>query len=153
MTIAPLLIVDDDPALTAAISRAARIAGLPLVVALGTRAAAEALDRHEPSAVVVDLLMPRSDGRGFMGGLEVLRRAGMKGVAGRVWIALEEPHDDAELLALDLGAAGFVNKPRGNDALSVVRYLNRLSDHLFVLGRALNDNGAADVMWLPGANR
>jgi cob(I)alamin adenosyltransferase len=36
---------------------------------------------------------------------------------------------------------------------AVVRYLNRLSDHLFVLGRALNDNGAADVMWVPGANR
>ena len=36
---------------------------------------------------------------------------------------------------------------------AVVRFLNRLSDHLFVLGRRLNDNGAADVLWLPGANR
>ena len=33
------------------------------------------------------------------------------------------------------------------------RYLNRLSDHLFVLSRVLNDNGAADVLWQPGANR
>ena len=32
-------------------------------------------------------------------------------------------------------------------------YLNRLSDHLFVLGRVLNDNGRADVLWVPGANR
>lgn len=32
------------------------------------------------------------------------------------------------------------------------RYLNRLSDHLFVLSRLLNDNGAADVLWRPGAN-
>jgi cob(I)alamin adenosyltransferase len=32
------------------------------------------------------------------------------------------------------------------------RYLNRLSDHLFVLSRVLNDNGAADVLWQPGAN-
>jgi cob(I)alamin adenosyltransferase len=32
------------------------------------------------------------------------------------------------------------------------RYLNRLSDHLFVLSRVLNDNGAADVLWRPGAN-
>ncbi len=32
-------------------------------------------------------------------------------------------------------------------------YLNRLSDHLFVLARVLNDNGAADVAWTPGANR
>jgi len=32
------------------------------------------------------------------------------------------------------------------------RYLNRLSDHLFVLGRVLNDNGAGDVLWRPGGN-
>jgi cob(I)alamin adenosyltransferase len=32
-------------------------------------------------------------------------------------------------------------------------YLNRLSDHLFVLTRRLNDNGARDVLWTPGQNR
>jgi cob(I)alamin adenosyltransferase len=31
-------------------------------------------------------------------------------------------------------------------------YLNRLSDHLFVLSRVLNGNGADDVLWKPGAN-
>jgi cob(I)alamin adenosyltransferase len=35
----------------------------------------------------------------------------------------------------------------------LVRYLNRLSDHLFVLGRWLNERGARDVLWVPGANR
>jgi cob(I)alamin adenosyltransferase len=35
----------------------------------------------------------------------------------------------------------------------VQRYLNRLSDHLFVLARVLNDNASADVLWVPGANR
>lgn len=34
-----------------------------------------------------------------------------------------------------------------------VKYVNRLSDHLFVLSRCLNDDGARDVLWLPGANR
>ena len=34
-----------------------------------------------------------------------------------------------------------------------VRYVNRLSDHLFVLARHANDGGAADVLWIPGANR
>ena len=34
-----------------------------------------------------------------------------------------------------------------------IKYINRLSDHLFVLARRLNDNGAADVLWLPGGNR
>ena len=34
-----------------------------------------------------------------------------------------------------------------------IKYMNRLSDHLFVLARRLNDNGAADVLWVPGAAR
>jgi cob(I)alamin adenosyltransferase len=34
-----------------------------------------------------------------------------------------------------------------------IQYLNRLSDHLFVLARYLNNKGAADVLWVPGANR
>jgi cob(I)alamin adenosyltransferase len=34
-----------------------------------------------------------------------------------------------------------------------IKYLNRLSDHLFVLGRRLNDNGAGDVLWQPGLTR
>ena len=33
------------------------------------------------------------------------------------------------------------------------KYLNRLSDHLFVLGRRLNVSGTRDVLWRPGANR
>jgi cob(I)alamin adenosyltransferase len=32
----------------------------------------------------------------------------------------------------------------------LVRYLNRLSDHLFVLARACNADGAGDVLWVPG---
>jgi cob(I)alamin adenosyltransferase len=33
-----------------------------------------------------------------------------------------------------------------------IRYLNRLSDLLFVLGRVGNGNGADDVLWVPGRN-
>jgi cob(I)alamin adenosyltransferase len=35
---------------------------------------------------------------------------------------------------------------------ALLRYVNRLSDHLFVLARVLNGNGAGDVLWQPGAN-
>ncbi|MEW9805602.1 cob(I)yrinic acid a,c-diamide adenosyltransferase [Mesorhizobium sp. ZMM04-5] len=34
-----------------------------------------------------------------------------------------------------------------------IRYINRVSDLLFVAGRAVNDNGEADVLWVPGQNR
>lgn len=35
----------------------------------------------------------------------------------------------------------------------VLRYINRLSDFLFVASRYLNDKGARDVLWVPGQNR
>jgi cob(I)alamin adenosyltransferase len=36
---------------------------------------------------------------------------------------------------------------------AALRYINRLSDYLFVLARAINAGGAGDVLWQPGANR
>ena len=52
----------------------------------------------------------------------------------------------AERLVSELARAEPVNP-------EALKYLNRLSDHLFVLGRRVNDNGARDVLWVPGANR
>ena len=52
----------------------------------------------------------------------------------------------AERLTTELAARQPVNP-------TAVIYLNRLSDHLFVLSRYLNDRGAVDVLWVPGANR
>ena len=34
-----------------------------------------------------------------------------------------------------------------------IAYINRLSDHLFVMARAKNSDGADDVLWTPGENR
>ena len=34
-----------------------------------------------------------------------------------------------------------------------IGYINRVSDFLFVAARAVNDNGNADVLWVPGKNR
>jgi cob(I)alamin adenosyltransferase len=43
------------------------------------------------------------------------------------------------------------SEPVGTPAL---RYLNRLSDYLFVAARAANaQSGAGDVLWTPGQNR
>ncbi len=36
---------------------------------------------------------------------------------------------------------------------SVTAYLNRLSDFLFVAARHVNQSGAGDVLWVPGASR
>ena len=52
----------------------------------------------------------------------------------------------AERLVVALAAVEEVNA-------EAVRYLNRLSDHLFVLARRCNGNGTRDVAWVPGASR
>ena len=36
---------------------------------------------------------------------------------------------------------------------AAIHYINRLSDHLFVASRYLNDKGTKDVLWVPGDNR
>lgn len=46
----------------------------------------------------------------------------------------------------------FRTEPKATNP-ETVKYLNRLSDLLFVLARVANDNGAKDVLWVPGANR
>ena len=52
----------------------------------------------------------------------------------------------AERAMTALAAASPVNP-------EAIKYINRLSDHFFVLSRYLNGKGERDVLWQPGANR
>ncbi len=52
----------------------------------------------------------------------------------------------AERAATALAASDPVNP-------AALAYINRLSDYLFVLARAINAGGAGDVLWVPGQNR
>ncbi|MFO1155672.1 MAG: cob(I)yrinic acid a,c-diamide adenosyltransferase [Rhodospirillales bacterium] len=52
----------------------------------------------------------------------------------------------AERMLCELAEAQQVNP-------AAIRYINRLSDHLFVLARWENEKGVRDVLWVPGANR
>ncbi|PIE14263.1 MAG: ATP:cob(I)alamin adenosyltransferase [Rhodobacterales bacterium] len=52
----------------------------------------------------------------------------------------------AERLAVELADQQDINP-------AAVKYLNRLSDWFFVAARVANENGASDVLWVPGANR
>ena len=54
----------------------------------------------------------------------------------------------AERLVVEL-----MEKPDEKISLESVKYLNRLSDFLFVASRYVNDKGALDVLWVPGQNR
>jgi cob(I)alamin adenosyltransferase len=52
----------------------------------------------------------------------------------------------AERLTVEAAASEPINP-------LAVQYLNRLSDHLFVLSRLVNSQGSGDVLWVPGAHR
>ena len=52
----------------------------------------------------------------------------------------------AERMTVELATMESVNE-------AAVTYLNRLSDWFFVAARIANDDGRADVLWVPGANR
>jgi cob(I)alamin adenosyltransferase len=52
----------------------------------------------------------------------------------------------AERAIVELSARERINP-------EALRYINRLSDHLFVMARAANNQGMGDVLWVPGKNR
>ena len=52
----------------------------------------------------------------------------------------------AERLSVELATMESVNE-------AAIKYLNRLSDWFFCAARIANDEGRADVLWVPGANR
>jgi cob(I)alamin adenosyltransferase len=54
----------------------------------------------------------------------------------------------AERIMVALG-----DKPGESVTAAALKYVNRLSDFLFVAARHMNDKGATDVLWVPGQNR
>lgn len=50
-------------------------------------------------------------------------------------------------------AVALSEKSEERISATVIMYLNRLSDFLFVAARHCNDKGASDVLWVPGQNR
>jgi cob(I)alamin adenosyltransferase len=54
----------------------------------------------------------------------------------------------AERLIVELA-----DRPDEHVSEAALKYINRLSDFLFVASRYLNDKGNGDVLWKPGANR
>ena len=85
------------------------------------------------------------------------------GAAGAVGIALAAATPGGSALAAHLHLARTVARRAEREAVELaagestnpwaVKYLNRLSDWLFTAARMANDQGHADVLWVPGANR
>jgi DNA-binding response OmpR family regulator len=116
-----ILIVDDDADIREAVADALVYDGHRVQMAANGR---EALDRLKqvplreplPDLILLDLMMPILDGRGFLRELRSLNRLAF------IPVLLFSAHEDARDVAAALKTAGYVKKPlRMDDLLGLVR--------------------------------
>jgi two-component system, chemotaxis family, chemotaxis protein CheY len=102
-TIAPILVVDDDPAILDIVVKTLDFEGYPTARATNGAEALNAIERRRPSLVLLDMRMPVMDGWTFA-----------KELAERnvdVPILVMTAAHDARRWASEVGAVGYVEKP------------------------------------------
>lgn len=106
MTLHPkLLLVDDEAAIRENLAPFLERAGYAVTTAVDGMAALEAIDQQTPDLVVLDVLMPRLDGR------SVLRRLRMGGSTIPVILLTQVGESVERAMALEEGADDYLNKP------------------------------------------
>ena len=109
-----LLIVDDDPELAQMMARRMQRVFSEVVVRHGVTQALETL--HEDSlgnwVVACDLIVPRSDNRGILGGLELLEMLRQRSTELPLLLFSDYQHIEAQSRAESLKIEAFLNKPR-----------------------------------------
>jgi two-component system, chemotaxis family, chemotaxis protein CheY len=105
----PILVVDDDPTILVTVCEALDLEGFPVVTATNGAEALEAVDRDDPSLVLLDMRMPVLDGWGFMG---AVRERGLS-----LSVVVMTAAADARRWAREIGAQGVLPKPFELDEL------------------------------------
>ncbi|HEV2889129.1 MAG TPA: response regulator transcription factor [Frankiaceae bacterium] len=111
MTGATALVVDDDPALRAALTRALRLDGYDVTAVSNGLKALETIPELRPDVVVLDLMMP------YVGGLEVCRRLRAKGDRTPILVLTARDQVGDRVEGLDAGADDYLVKPFALDEL------------------------------------
>ena len=102
---ATVLVVDDDPELRAALTRALRLDGYDVTAVSNGLKALEAMPAVEPDVLVLDLMMP------YVGGLEVCRRLRAKGDRTPILVLTARDEVGDRVAGLDAGADDYLVKP------------------------------------------
>jgi two-component system, OmpR family, response regulator MprA len=106
-----VLIVDDEPAVLAALDRALKLAGYEVESAAGGEQALRSVTAAAPDAIVLDILMPGT------GGLEVCKRIRAAGDATPILMLTARDAISDRVDGLDAGADDYLVKPFALDEL------------------------------------
>lgn len=71
-----------------------------------------------PVLVATDLILPRSDGRGILGGVEILERVRQRSAGTPVLLFSDYQNEEAEARARNMGVSAFLTKPRKSQLLA-----------------------------------
>ncbi|MDT8421151.1 MAG: response regulator [Desulfuromonadales bacterium] len=114
-----LLVIDDDAVTCAALEKAFSLAGYEVQTCPRTAEYLETCDllvaRGQRPALLIDLIMPRLDGHGILGGLEVMELVRQKYPHLPLLLMTDHPSVEAEEKARELGALAVLQKPRKED--------------------------------------
>ncbi|MFL6138745.1 MAG: response regulator transcription factor [Frankiaceae bacterium] len=102
---ATVLVVDDDPDLRAALTRALTIDGYRVTAVSNGARALETMPQLEPDVLVLDVMMP------VVGGLEVCRRLRAKGDRTPILVLTARDEVSDRVAGLDAGADDYLVKP------------------------------------------
>jgi len=117
-----LLLADDDPTITNSLVPFFERAGFHVLIAANGADALEKAQAQRPDLIVLDVLMPRMDGR------EVLRRLRRGGLQTPTILLTQVGDASERALALEEGADDYLNKPfESHELLARVRAVLRRS--------------------------
>lgn len=100
-----LLLADDDPTIADSLAPFLERAGFHVLVVSDGASALEKAQAHHPELIILDVLMPRMDGR------EVLRRLRRTNVWTPTILLTQVGEASERALALEEGADDYLNKP------------------------------------------
>lgn len=119
-----LVVIDDDPTVAKLIARELGDRFSATHVASRAKDAIALLERlqGESLAVAIDLIMPRADGKGILGGVEVLEQLRRANALTPVVMFSDYRNEEAEARARALGVDAFLMKPRKSQAFADAEY-------------------------------
>ncbi len=141
---APLFIIDDDGPTRSVLQKAFVRAGFEVEVFALTSALVEACSAKvklgQRPALLIDLIMPRLDGHGILGGLEVMEIVADKYSDLPMMMMTDHPNAEAERRAKELGGIAVLRKPKKIE-IREKRGVEALKSLLFEVGRYVVPTG------------